>query len=98
MHWYDYGAVLLAMVLALIAGKESKFALRAAVAVYVRDESKLRDWVRTFELRTVFGPFVYDALRDLVKDKLLERKDTPGDVDVRGPYPNVWYRWKGPPK
>lgn len=94
MHFSDYAAIMCALVLALMAGAESHAALRASVALFLREESGLRDWVRSYELRTVFGPFVYSVLHDLLKRRVIERKETPADGDKRRGYPDVWYRWK----
>jgi len=98
MHVYDYLGILVALVLALIAGKEARAAVRASVAVYLRQQHQHphTDWVRTYDLYKVFGSPVYSALQELLDAGVAERAEAPSDSDVRGPYPNVLYRWKGP--
>jgi len=91
MHWFDYAAILLALLLALMADMDGRAAMRASVAVYLRVES---GWVRTYELRRIFGPFVYKVLRELVVAGTVERKTAPGNPHLRGGYPDALYRWK----
>lgn len=94
MSWYDYAAIVLALLLALNADSDARGALRAGVAAYLFAKP---GWARSYDLRTVFGLAVYRALRDLHEDGVIERKETPDETGERGGRDNAWYRWKDPP-
>jgi hypothetical protein len=94
VSWYDYAAIVLALLLALNAESDARAATRAGVAMYL--SARHQDWIRSFDMRTIFGLASYRALRDLHADGVIERKTTPGD-EKRAKIDNVWYRWKGPP-
>lgn len=97
MHWYDYGGMLLATLMALWADHDARVAYRASIAVFIRDESALQDWIRGYDLRRVFGPSVYQALRYLQDEGVVERKTGIDNVDKlahRGGYPDAWFRWR----
>lgn len=108
MNWIDYGAIVLAMLLALYANSIADAALRAALVVYLRSISNDRSpyymaglgWVRTYELRKIFGPFVYPALRRLYERGMIDRHEESlmGHRILRDNHPSVLYRWKEPDK
>lgn len=104
MHWYDYAAILLALSLALMADMDARSALRASVAVYLRSTAgdasphyvSGTGWVRSYNLRKIFGPFVYTALHNLHNGGAIERFEEKLSEHkiVRDGRANVLYRWK----
>lgn len=93
MSWFDYLFVACALLLALFSNNVADAALRASVMMFLRAS---KEWTRTFDLRRVFGPFVYAALKRLHRDGVIERKETLAHDELRGGYASIWYRWKDP--
>lgn len=90
MHPFDYIAISVAIVLALLAERDASKSLRGSVLCYLLNVSG-DGWVRMYELRWVFGHSVYRICRGLERDGLVERKDTIGDGN-RLYWPCIWYR------
>lgn len=90
MNWYDYAAIGVALVIALVSDYAAGRAFRAALLVYIPTDR----WVRAFELQKVFGIAVYSRLRQLLAEELLERKIGDGDPHLQGGYPDHLYRRK----
>lgn len=104
MSWIDHWAIVAAILLALFANSAADAALRASVALYLRDISAERSpyymsgpgWIRSYELRKIFGPFVYPALRHLHRRNVIERYEEKlsGHKLLRDGRASVLYRWK----
>lgn len=98
MSWYDYAAIVFALLLALNAESDARAATRASVASYLFVQFTMFEepqWIRGYELRTVFGLSVYRSLKDLHEDGIIERKETPGG-EKRERFEDVLWRWKEP--
>ena len=59
-----------------------------------------RGWIRSYELRKIFGPFVYPALRRLHDNGVVDRHEefVMAHQVFRDDHPSVLYRWKQPEK
>ena len=93
MHWYDYAGMALVGLLAIWADYDAGRALRASLFTYFMSVEGNR-WIRSYELRQVFGPSVYKHLAKLVDIDLLEKRVTQGGPE-RGMRPDSSYRRKG---
>jgi hypothetical protein len=108
MHWFDYGAIVAALALALFANSIADSALRASIVTYLRsvvaDPSPYyvagTGWVSTYDLRKIFGPSVYPALRKLRANDVIERftEEMLGQRLIRDDLRSRCYRWKQPTK
>lgn len=92
MRWYDTWAIFAATVLALWADYDAGRAMRGSILAYLATVQDAR-WVRSVELRQIFGPSVYSHLRALVKTGLLETQTSPGGPE-RGQRDDYFYRQK----
>ena len=95
MHWYDHVATLCALILALWADYDAGLSLRASIVTFLRVDG---GWVRTYDLREVFGPSVYKHLHRLADREIVERKVEPGNPHLRSGRPDYWYRWRATAK
>lgn len=93
MSFVDKLGICISLVVALLALRDSRASLRAAVAVFVSEASSLSDWVDSADLRVIFGSGVYSVLHELVDNDVLEHKEVPGGSE-RGGRPRSLYRWK----